>query len=471
MSSGDIKLPDELAEACTRERGFSFLVRGDPGSGKTILMLSVCKLLKGFSDTFYVTSRVTADELVVDYPLAREALDKDKLIDATESKAETKLEMMVSLRMYDKPSFLQTIYSFIKKSGKPATVIVDSLEALKFALKMPQDDMSLEEALIDISRETSGKIFFVMESSKRTVLDYMVDGIITLQKSGEGRLIRTLRVEKMRGIPIRQQVHLFTLRNGVFQAIESERFSLAQRVARSDVKPSMTPCSPQHANYISTGIKGLDELLGGGYLKGSFNLIEIKGGVGERYDYLYIPTIVNHILKGGSIAIIPPGGTPGRTVMNLLFRLLPEEQVERRVIVGDVASRYSEEAGESVVPLKGEDIPKDFSSLLHMLGEREGDKIIVVGMDTLEHLYGLDQLALALGEMATAAKRSGIVEIGLVKYGQAVIDALNHLADTHMRVENVEGTVVAYGVIPHTPAFSPRLTDEKGLNVEIIPIV
>ena len=149
MSSGDIKLPGELAEACTRERGFSFLVRGDPGSGKTILMLSICKLLKGSSDTFYVTSRVTADELVVDYPLAREALDRDKLIDATESKAETKLEMMVSLRMYDKPSFLQTIYSFIKKSGKPATVIVDSLEALKFSLKMPQDDMSLEEALID----------------------------------------------------------------------------------------------------------------------------------------------------------------------------------------------------------------------------------------------------------------------------------------------------------------------------------
>lgn len=464
MSSGSISLPREICEAFGRRMGASFLVKGEPGSGKTIFALSLCRAFSGSNECFYVTARSTVDEVADHYPLARELLDDRRVIDVTESRAEVKLDTAVSLRMYDKPSFLQKLYSMIKEGKKPPIVVVDSLEALKTSLKLPEDDVSLEEALIDIVRETGGKILFVSEKRETSLTDYMVDGVVSLQKeNNNGYFLRVMRIDKMRGAPVTRPLYLFTLEGGVFNVASFEALSMSQKATRSNVKFELEYREPAIKEYISTGIRRLDELIGG-YLKGSLNLIEVERGVGEHYDYLYLPTVVNHVIGGGRVALIPPGGLSAAFMKQVLLSILPEARVKRDVVIAE----FREKTNDVITVLKGDSLLQDAEALFQHLDEGE---LLVAGMDTLQHIYGLDELKRSLGRLVARIKRSKIVALGIVKYGQEVIDLLNHLADTHLKVRNVNGIVVAYGVIPNTPVFHPYLSEGKTLEVKLNVIV
>ncbi|MEM4949019.1 MAG: gas vesicle protein GvpD P-loop domain-containing protein [Candidatus Jordarchaeales archaeon] len=468
MSSDMVSLPEEIVEALSRRGGFSLLVKGDPGSGKTIFALSVCNAFSKSYECFYVTSRSTADEIKRYYPIVEKFFDERRVIDATESKAEVKLETAISLRMYDKPSFLQRLYSIIHSTigaeKRAPLVVVDSLEALKESMKLARDDSSLEDALIDIARETEGKILFVSESAEKSFLDYLVDGIVTLRKEEDnGHLLRFIKIEKLRGIKVVRPTYLFTLEGGIFNATRFEAFSMTQKIIQSNEKFELIYREPTIKGRVSTGIRQLDELIGG-YIKGSLNLIEVAKGVGEFHDYFYLPTVINHVISGGKVVIIPPGGLSASFIRHVLTRILPEASVRNNITI--VKYMYGEESDTTM--LKGKNLLEDAEFFFRQLGE-EG--LIVFGMDTLQHVYGLDELKRSLGRLVARIKHDKIVAVGIVKYGQEIIDLLNHLADTHLMVKNVNGNIIAYGIIPCTPALYPHLAKGRILEVNLTAII
>ncbi len=465
LFSEAVSLPKEVLEILSRSRGVSIVVKGRPGTGKTIFALSTCSVLSESHECFYVTARSTPDEFLEDYPIAKDLIDERRIIDVTESKAEVKLDA-ISFRMYDKPSFLQRLYFMVRERRKPPIIVVDSLEALKNSLRISKEDLNLEEALIDIARETEGKIIFILERFDISPLDFIADGVITLMKENNETFFRIIKLEKLRGISIKNPSYLFTLEEGRFYAVMPEKLSIVQKIIRSEGKFDLGYYESPFNEYISTGIKQLDELIGGGYLKGSLNIIEVARGVGERYDYLYIPTMINQVMGGRKVALIPPGGVSATFMMHVILKVLPETKVKNQVTFVEFKEEVEKEKNELI--FEGKNLLQEFEAILRCIG-KEG--LIIAGMDTLQHVYGLDEMKKSLGRLIARIKRHNMVMVGITKYEQEIVDLLNHLAESHLRVKNVNGNVVVYGLIPHTPTFHPYLPEGERLEVKLKVII
>ena len=474
-------IPKEVLASFRKMRGFKLLVKGEPGTGKTLFVLTLCKALKDKCTPFYITTRVTPEELYTDYPFIKDFLSSKNILDAVASTAVSPPEDLATVfKFSDKPAFLQQLYTLAKNAEKPALIVIDSLEALKSNLNIMHESFSLEEALFEVSRDLKGNLVFVSEKVDITPVDYMVDGIVVLGKSKEERLIRYLQLVKIRGIEIENPTPIFTLINGEFKTLHFQVRSFYDYVVNLGLKTFNYIKSS--ANFISTGIKYLDKILDGGYWNGTLNLVEIRKEVGDRYDYLYLPTIINHILNGKSVFVVPPAGIPVEAFKNMLTKLTPTVSTEKfnelvRLVRFTKKVAYEEEAFDPcILNLMGENIVDDYEKIKLTVSEiRSKGKptLIVLGLDTMQQIYGEEELSSIIGTLVIDAKQAGDVLMCLVKYGQKrIIDVLNHLADMHFVINTHEGTVLTYGVIPYTPNLHPSIhVEEEKYEVKLTPIV
>lgn len=473
-------IPKEILTSFRRLRGFRLLVKGGPGTGKTLFTLTLCRTLKNGYVPFYITVRVTTEELYADYPFIKDFLSPNNILDAVSTSVVPSEDFAIAFKFSDKPVFLQQLYSLIKKTEKSAVIVIDSLEALKSNLHIPSDDFSLEEAILEISRDTKSHVIFVSENVGMTPLDYIVDGIVELERSKNERLIRHLKITKIRGKEIENPVPIFTLVNGEFRTLHFQTQSFYDEVINLGLKTFSWFESGE--DFISTGIKYLDNILGDGYRSCTLNIIEIRREVGDRYDYVYFPTIINQILNNKPVFIIPPAGIPAKAFKNLLRKLvplLPTEKFNKLVRLVDFTKKIVYNEGETYDPhilsLMGENILDDYERIRSVVSEIKTigkPTLMVIGLDTLQQVYGEDKLSSIIGPLVIDAKQAGDVLLCLVKYGQKILDALNHLADTHFVIDAYEGTVLTYGVIPYTPNLHPNMYVEEGkYGVNLTPIV
>jgi KaiC/GvpD/RAD55 family RecA-like ATPase len=67
------RIPQELVEVLLSRRGYSLLLKGAPGTGKTILALEIIGLLRD-SNAVYISSRVSPTALYEHFPWLDECL-------------------------------------------------------------------------------------------------------------------------------------------------------------------------------------------------------------------------------------------------------------------------------------------------------------------------------------------------------------------------------------------------------------
>ncbi|MHA1209638.1 MAG: gas vesicle protein GvpD P-loop domain-containing protein [Candidatus Freyarchaeota archaeon] len=60
-------IPKEIVEAFNRLKGYKLLVKGAPGTGKTLFALSICEFLNSKGPALYLSTRVTPEELYSTY--------------------------------------------------------------------------------------------------------------------------------------------------------------------------------------------------------------------------------------------------------------------------------------------------------------------------------------------------------------------------------------------------------------------
>ncbi len=236
-----VRIPPEL-ETFTRVPNASTLVlRGPPGSGKTMLAMALMGSFPG--RRIYVSFRVTRESLLEQIPWLRKLPPGEiEVIDAFGASDDAQLPQRIEhpdrliasskeAKEIDQflwlPPAVQSAWS-LADATKPTMIVFDSWDAVldQYYEKTGGPDKSgpsrseLERFLVARLMKKNLSLVLVLERDTPSALDYLVDGIVeTSRRLVDGRLERWLSLLKLRGVAIPDDTYPFTLASGRFTTI------------------------------------------------------------------------------------------------------------------------------------------------------------------------------------------------------------------------------------------------------------
>src|SRR5438128_9957474 len=200
--------------------GNVLLIQGAPGTGNTTLALELLRRVKGTrigpreisANKVYVSSRVSPIKFRRQFPGVHEIIDsmsgKGLAGIWTESEDNARLSGATA-------NIVHRILA-LKRAKQKGIVVMDSWEGAIRNLA-EEERRSLESAIFSELEDSKLSAVLVTEGEPDPSLTYLADGITTLSMSRlEGRVVRSMMVDKLRGFRLRRQGALFTLDRGRF---------------------------------------------------------------------------------------------------------------------------------------------------------------------------------------------------------------------------------------------------------------
>lgn len=462
-----ITIPEEIMNFLGKKGGQTLLIKGRAGSGKTILSLSLIKACK--NNGIYLSTRVRPDDLYRDCPWIKDQLSKSNIVDATnplkERIAVQERDFSEVIKYGSKEDFLVALYERVAQLAHPV-VVIDSWDAVISNLHTSEERM--EKAIIELCKETQTNLILVGEHPEETKLDYLMDGVIALERTRiDDRRLRVIHLVKLRGVEIHQPQYVFTLEDGMFR-------SFGRFEPRHIDNPKMWIPLPDSEKAFSTGCENLDEILKGGFKRGSLNLFEEELDVSRTAEgYLWRCCLFNFLAQDRGVVLLAGEGVSPQKLKELSVPYVGEEVWNRLVRIGvyDI-----EETDESyIISVKGtsEERYATWKAVLSELKTKTGQPIQdYTALDTLEFRSGVENTIKKMGRGVRELKNSGDLQIALLKPGLEVSKQIINLAETYFRVRSMYGTALLYGVHPETGFYVIEVDSSKGVpQTKLVPIV
>jgi KaiC/GvpD/RAD55 family RecA-like ATPase len=416
-------IPEEIRTFFLADYGKTFLIKGTPGSGKTVFALTLLSTLKG--NGVYVSTRVDPDTLYLQHTWLKEALPADNIIDATQpGREQTAASREISikpLRYANVPDFLKGVYKKTEKMGH-SIVVIDSWDAVASYIGYyeQKDLVEMGHNLCNFSRRTSTKVILIAEYAGQTPLDYLVDGVIVLESEMyEARRLRRLIMQKLSGCTIKNPVVLFSLNNGIFQSFKT--FEGVEMKIENPLIPNPIP-DPGDTSF-STGIKDLDVAIRG---YGKFNLFE---GDYRTYAILARAFAINSL--------------------NLGKRLIFTSAMQKEFIA-NIASYVKDEYRKNIEIV--EDVVEEIKSA--------GDKSIA-----FINLEEIKDAGDAIKWVMSSVSGQGC---GVMCFGGREREDMVPFASTHIKTKFISGIPCVYGMMPRTEIYALDISKPA---ISLTPIV
>ena len=299
------RIPEELTNALKRD-GYSLIIKGLAGTGKTTLALELISSLEQENMTgIYFTARVAPAQLISHYPWALKVIPKERFIDARGSLMVKEVPYATVIKYSDVPDFLKNLFYMIDIAPKkPVTVVIDSLEELKANLSFPEENFSIERRLLELSYQNAANIIFITEHQDVGKLDYLVDGIIKLERIIEnGRVFRYFVIEKLRGIPLENPVYIYPLENAHFSYLAPQNIQLNEKNIQNDFFSlffkSLHPSHEDENNLREYNV--IKDI----FLNSSATLFSVSKEIGANY-FLFLFAYLEACLKNKEQVIFVP---------------------------------------------------------------------------------------------------------------------------------------------------------------------
>lgn len=463
-------MPPEFPELDKMEKGYSLLVKGLPGTGKSSLAL---ELVAHLPNSFFISTRITPEVIVQDFPWLLEEIPNDRIypffVDATRSETLGSNIDILRMTFETMPDFVQQI--FLLGADLPKKVIViDSWNALTVNLSESQIS-HWASAIVQHLRSEASKIIFVIEGVQATSLDWIVDGITVLSKStiisshGIPRRIRELSFHKMRGREIQNETYLASLAKGRLRTFYPFKYRFPAIILKSDV------IGDPDEHHVSTGSIGFDDLLGGGFERGSWNLFEVTTTVGDALDIVFMPLITNHLNNGRpAITVFREGmsfdsNQPYLDVFTGSKKWIEQTVNIERFVPENTSNRFE-------LPEKIDQLLEILETSKQTLRKKIGEPFLMnLGLDALENKYGIPALNEFIAITVSKARMQGDVIVGWLKENQEFRGGTT-AATSHWKLDLINRALVLEGIIPATEyyAISPILS--KGyVDFKLTPVL
>jgi KaiC/GvpD/RAD55 family RecA-like ATPase len=301
------RLPEELAAFLSRDT-YSMMIKGDSGTGKTILALTILKILQPLENVLYISTRTSPLQLFEYYPWIQEIFpDSGKETQQEKTGGE---ESIVDSRLDEPNAVFERVTNVLMDKQAP-TVVIDSWEALGDSLA--SDPLKTDLRVLETWRERAGARFiFIGEDPSNTTLDHLVEGVVVLgERVVSGRRLRELFLAKLHGTQIRKPSYFFTLDGGEFRSFPE--FSLGDYAFRRPLPVELDHVIRAQKGRVPTGHDALDKALKGGISAHGTTLV----GLGEGVDYSVGLVLFGKLVQGWSAANghvlvqAPPNGNLG----------------------------------------------------------------------------------------------------------------------------------------------------------------
>jgi circadian clock protein KaiC len=437
-----------------------YLVEGDPGCGKTTLALQfLIEGQKRNESCLYIT----LSESVLELKSTASAHGWDlNGIHLYELPIEDQLSADSQNTFFHTSEIElgatnEAILNEIRKT-KPQRVVIDSMTELKL---MAQSPMKFRRQILAF------KQFFISQQTTVLLLDdktssisdqevqSIVHGIIKLEQLAPeyGAERRRLSVSKLRGVAYRGGYHDFSIRKGglvVFPRLIAAEHGISGK-----------------NELISSGIEGIDRLIGGGVERGSATLVMGPAGAGKSTIAMQYAA---HVAAEGEHAAVFTFDEGARTVLTRSKGL--GLSLEKYIQDGHLVLHQVDPAQLS---------PGEFISLVREAVEKKNARVIVI--DSLNgYLNAMPQekfLILQMHELLTYLSQMGVatflicVQHGLLGTNMETAVDISYLADNVFLLRYFEnrGTVKqALSVVkrragPHERTIREFSFSSKGINV------
>jgi circadian clock protein KaiC len=292
-STGIPGLDDILGGGLARDR--VYLLEGSPGTGKTTTAMSFLREgAKRGEATLYITLSETEDELrdtAQSHGWDLHGVDIFELVPPESLLDEQQQQSLLYSSDLELGETTRLIFEAVERL-KPTRVVIDSLSEIRL---LAQSSLRYRRQVLALKHYFAKHraTVLLLDDLTTEMLDKTVHsvahGVVRLEEMAPeyGAERRRVRVIKYRGRKVRGGFHDFTIRTGGLEVYP--------RLVSSEHRTHFT------RDPLSSGVDGLDAILGGGVERGSSCLILGPAGTGKSLMALYF--VLSALRRGEKAAL------------------------------------------------------------------------------------------------------------------------------------------------------------------------